>query len=242
MYVRVAADGALVPLVRALAQQWQRTHKSWFFSVQSGNVAVVNQWITSRRADLAVVAQIPDEPSIWAADLAIDGIALVVNEANPVTALSTAEVREIFAGYRHDWSAVVAAGHGPIQVVVREDGDGARLLFDQQVMGGIDCRTDAVVMPTPETALNYVALHPEAIAYVSSGRFDRRRQPKVRAIALDGSALTPASLADGSYPLTRNLYWAAPAEPTGRLREFVVWSWSEEGRRIAESLGYAMES
>jgi phosphate transport system substrate-binding protein len=240
VYVRIVADSALAPLVRTLMQRWQRTHPEWFFSIESGNIAVVDRLVTDRRVDLAAVAQIPGDASLWVSDLAIDGIAVVVNAANPVESLSLVEVREIFAGYRHDWSAVVAAGSGPVQVVVREDGEGTRLIFDRQVMGGIECKNGAVVMPTPETVLNYVALHPEAIAYVASGRFDRERQPKVRALALDGHALTSASLADGTYPLSRNLHWVAPAKPTGPLRDFLQWTAGEEGRRIAESLGYAM--
>ena len=237
----MAVDGAAVPLVRTLTQIWQRSHSSWFFAVDSGNSSLVKQLAAESDVDLAVVVQLPDDASFWSMDLAIDGVVVIVNAANPVRDLSLAEVREIFAGYRRDWSTVQEDARGTVQVVVREDGEGTHTVFDRQVMGGMPCSASAVVMPTPETVVNYVALHPEAIAYIASGRFDPVQQPAVKAVALDGHVLSAASLSDGTYPLSRNLHVTARQAPTAELRDFVVWMRSDEVRQIAESMGYAVE-
>ena len=239
--VRMAVDGAALPLVRMLTQVWQHTHSAWFFAIDSGNSSVINQLVVASDVDLAVVAQLPDDASFWSTDLAIDGVAVIVNAANPVRDLSLAEVREIFAGYRRDWSMVQDAARGTVQVVVREYGEGTQMVFDRQVMGETPCSASAVVMPTAETVINYVALHPEAIAYIASGRFDPVQQTAVRAVALDGNVLSAESLLDGTYPLSRNLHVIARQQPTGELRDFLIWMRSDEARQIAESMGYAVE-
>jgi len=239
--VNMLVDGSVAPLARALTQAWQRQHPAWFFAVNTGSTTLVEQLIRTENVDLAVVERLPNDAGMWVTDLAVDGVGVIVNVANPVQDLSIAEVREIFAGYRRSWISgeEPAAVRGAVQIVVREDGEGTRQMFDRQVMGGLPCSVNAVVMPTPETAVNYVALQPAAIAYVASGWFNPVKQPSVKMISLDGCALSVASLTDGTYPLSRNLHLVARAAPTGSLRDFVAWLHGEDARQIAQSLGYA---
>ncbi|MCX6017021.1 MAG: substrate-binding domain-containing protein [Chloroflexi bacterium] len=239
--VRVAVDSAIEPLMRALAQSWQRMRPSWSFVIEQGNAAVVNQIVNAGGIDFAAVAVLPDAATskLWIADLALDGIAVIVHASNTVSDISLEDLLQIYAGYRHEWSSLGDQTLGGTQVVVRETGDDSRLLFDQQVMAGTPCISSAIVMPTPETAVNYVVLHPDAIAYVASGFLVHAAQPLVKAVRLGGIAADAAAFADGSYPLSRDLHLIAPQEPVGALREFVNWIYSQEAREIITSHGYA---
>jgi phosphate transport system substrate-binding protein len=239
--VRLGADSAVIPLVRALAQAYQRERPNWAFTFETGNAVVINGLVAAGTIDLAAVSVLPDTETFkpWFTDLAVDGIAVIVNAANPVNGLTLAEVRDVFAGFRNEWAFFGAQQSGSILTVVREEDEGSRAVFDRQVMGGVSVTSSAVVMPTPETVTNYVALNPGAIGYVPSGRITAAPQPAVKMLALDGQAVTIETLATGAYPLRRSLYLLARSEPQARLREFSTWMFSPDARAITTSLGYA---
>jgi phosphate transport system substrate-binding protein len=237
--VRLGADSAVIPLVRALAQAYQRERPNWAFTFETGNAVVINELASAGAIDLAAVSVLPESFKPWFTDLAVDGIAVIVNAANPVNGLTLAEVRDVFAGFRNEWAFFGAQQSGSILAVVREADEGSRAVFDRQVMGDVGVTSSAVVMPTPETVINYVALNPGAIGYVPSGRITAAPQPAVKMLTLDGQAVSVEALANGTYPLRRSLYLVARTEPQGRLREFVTWMFGPDARAITTSLGYA---
>ncbi len=239
--VRVGTDSATAPLLRALAQAFQQKNPEWLFTFDTGNAAIVNALAAEGKVDIAAVSLLPPSGAFtpWFTDLATDGVAIVVNAANPIADMKQSQVREVFAGFRNEWAFYGVQGPGSIQVVVREEGEGTRLLFEKLVMGDIPVTSSAVVMPTPETAINYVALNPGAIAYVPSGKVTAVAQPGIKVLTLDAQALSVEGLASGNYPLNRGTYLIARTEPVGKIRDFVLWIRSDEARIVMRDLGYA---
>ena len=49
---------------------------------------------------------------------------------------------------------------------------------------------------------------------------------------------TEANVANGTYPIARNLYfyWISTASP--QLQQFVQWATSPEGQKMVENVGY----
>ena len=239
--LRVGADNATLPLMKALARAYQQDNPSWQFTFETGSADVVGGLAKDGAVDVAAVAQLPADAQFkpWAMDLAVDGVAIIVNSANTIAGLSKNDLREVFAGYRNEWAYFGSAGSGSVQVVVREDGEGSRALFDRQIMGDTAATSSAIVMPTPDTVINFVALNPGAIGYIPSGRLTSAPQPSVKVLSLDGQTPTVEALASGSYPLHRNLYLIARNEPRGKPRDFVAWLVTDQARTIAAALGYA---
>jgi phosphate transport system substrate-binding protein len=239
--IRIAIDSATAPLMRALAQAYQTRQPECEFSFERGIGQSVHAAVKSGVADIAASAELYADSTapLWYTDLATDGVALIVNTANTVNDLALAQLRDIFAGFRNEWSYFGAQGAGSIQVVVREASEPTRLVFDRAVMGDIASTSSAVVMPTDETALNYVALNPGAIAYLPGGFVATSAPPSIKLLTLEGQPLRAETLATGRYPLFRNAYLFARAEPHGTVREFVAWVRSPAAETTVRSLGYA---
>jgi phosphate transport system substrate-binding protein len=238
--VRVAADDATAPLMRSLTQAFNRINPEYVFIFETGNVASVNEMLFEGKIDLASVSQLPESQNatLWIADLAVDGVAVIVNQANPIATLSTQNVREIFAGYRNEW-ADFGSNAGSIQTVVRENDDSSRAVFDASIMGDAQHTSSAIVMSTVETVINFVAVNPGAIGFVPSGRITASPQPNVKMVVIDGKSPTSDSLHAQTYAMHRALNLVALREPQTDVRKFAAWVLSDDGKRIAEALGYA---
>jgi phosphate transport system substrate-binding protein len=238
---RLVADEATLPLLRALADAYGEVNPYAQLTVEVAGQSRMSEALQSGQAAVAASSVMPAATAAnapwWRADLALDGVSVIVHSQNPVSGMTTRDVRDVFAGIRNQWEQLGAGGTGNIEVAVREDGDGSREVFEQTVMGDQRLTFDALVMPSIETMLNYVALKPGAIGYAPSASV--ARQPGVKAIPIDGKAATPATLGLGEYSLSRTLSLLATREPQGELRNFVAWALGPRGKSIAESLGYA---
>ncbi len=239
--LRIAADPALLPAVRALAQAYadRRPHVSITVIPASSRAAA--EAVQLRQADAAAVSELPllpEEAGLWVGDLAMDGVAVIVHPANPLTGLTGQQLREIFSGALSDWGALGAPGLGPVQAAIRESGDGSRDVFDRAIMRDYPLSPDAVVAPSIEVMLAFVAYQPGAIGYVPSSRITATVSPPVKVLAVDGLAPSREAIARGAYCMARLLRFIAAAEPQGELRQFVAWALGEEGQRVVTMANY----
>lgn len=128
-----------------------------------------------------------------------------------------------------------AAGVDAITAVVREEGSGTRAAFGEAfALGEGDIDPDAVVTNSTSVVKLSVAGNPGAVGYLSYGALDG----SVRALAIDGVAPTEASLADGSYPVMRSFYLAAPAEISSAAVDFLQFIAGEQGQRVTLEAGF----
>jgi phosphate transport system substrate-binding protein len=166
------------------------------------------------------------EASLHQLTLALDGIAVIVNAANPVAGLSRAEIAAIFAGEISHWSQV----GGPdreIHFVTREEGSGTRGAFEEMVMGKREIAPRALVQDSNGAVREIVASDPDALGYISLGLVDRR----VRAIAVDGVLPTHDAIVEKRYAVVRPFLFLTRSEPEGAARTFIDCCLGPEGQR-----------
>jgi phosphate transport system substrate-binding protein len=218
----------MAPLLTQLSDPFRETRPHVAVTVRAVNSAFGVEQAKNKEGTLGAVAVDPPE-KMWAAPIAVDGIALVVHPDNPLQNLTLVQARDIFSGRLWHWRDLgVRTTEEEITVISREEGSGTRKVFETSVMEGDPVTPTAVVMPGGTAVIAFVAKHPGAIGYVSQGLVS----PKVRAVPIEGLAPVPELIADRSYPLVRPLYLVAPQEPTGVARQFVDFCLSAEGQAI----------
>jgi phosphate transport system substrate-binding protein len=166
---------------------------------------------------------------LWWTAIAQDGIALVVHPQNAVGDLTLPQARDIFFGRILDWEEI-GGTPGEIVVVSREDGSGTREVFEEMVMEEKRVTLTAIVMPSSEAVVEYVARHPTAIGYVSMGYLSSQ----VKALPVEGVSPTPEDIQSGAYPLTRPLYLLTGQEPMGEVKAFIEFALSPAGQAVVE--------
>lgn len=239
VYLRIAGSTSMQPLMKDLAQAYTERHEYVTFDIQGGGSRLGIALASGNQIDIGTASRTPtaeDERDpetgvkrLWWTAVAQDGIALVVHPQNAVGGLTQSQARDIFSGRILDWEEM-GGPSGEIVVVSREDGSGTREVFEEMVMGEKRVTLMAIVMPSSEAVLEYVAGHPTAIGYVSMGYLS----PQMKALQIEGVSLTPATVQSGAYPLTRPLYILTGQEPTGEVKAFIEFALSPAGQAVVE--------
>ena len=128
------------------------------------DISMISRDLSDREREYATAQGI--EISEFA--LALDGVAVIVNGANAIAALSLAEVRDIFDGRIRNWRELGGAD-GEIRVFARAAGSGTASLFGERVLGGEAYSASARQLPTNEAIVAEVAASPQAIGYTGLG-------------------------------------------------------------------------
>ncbi len=166
--------------------------------------------------------------------VAIDGIAVVVNNQDAVENLTKDQLAQIYTGQIKNWSEVGGAD-ASIVVVGREAGSGTRDAFEELLEIQDQCAY-ANELDSTGAALAKVASTPGAIGYVSLDVLD----DTVTAVKLDGVEPTEENIKAGDYFLSRPFVMATQGEISEQNELVQAWFAyidSAEGQEILKNVG-----
>lgn len=194
----------------------------------TADIATSSRELTEEEASHELVATV----------IAHDGIAVIVNPDNPVSGLTTQQLRDIYAGKITNWSEV----GGPdlaIQVVNRDEASGTREAFRTIVMGDASFDRSAAVLPGTGQVRDVVSRTPGAIGYISIGFVDNDfASTSVRSLTIDGVEATEENVEDGSYPISRDLYFFTNGDPQGAAYDYISYVLSDAMNDTIRDAGY----
>ena len=161
-----------------------------------------------------------------------DGIAVIVNSAAGVTALTKDQIVKIFKGEITNWKDVGGAD-AVIQCIGREAASGTRGAFEELV----DLKDACVYKEEQNSTGNdkqAVASNPNAIGYVSLSAVD----DTIVAVDYDGVAASTDNVSNGTYALQRPFVMIDKAGTTDALTvAFLDFVFSDEGMAIVADDG-----
>ena len=174
--------------------------------------------------------------------VARDGIAVVVNPANPVNELSMEQVGKIFVGATPNWSAVGGPDRGII-LLSRESSSGTYVFFQEHVLKKKDYAASTRLLPATSGIIQAVAEDQAAIGYVGLGyAIEAGERVKTLAIRADDAspAIVPSenTVLDGTYPISRPLFLYTGQRPSDGAQAFVSFCLSVKGQTIVREAGY----
>ncbi|MRS12721.1 MAG: phosphate ABC transporter substrate-binding protein [Actinobacteria bacterium] len=166
--------------------------------------------------------------------VAIDGIAVVVNPANGVEALSMDQLGKIFRGEITNWKDV---GGKDAQIVLlsRDSSSGTYEYFKEEVVGkDAEYAQSAKLLPSNQAIADEVKSNEAGIGYIGLGYITSA----VKVVAIDGVKASVAAAADGSYPISRYLYMYSNGEAEGVMKAYLDWILGSEGQKLVEDEGF----
>ncbi len=231
--VQVVGSESMRPVVTACAEDFMNRNPQADIIVRGGgsgdgiatllhgiaDVGMTSRQLSQRELDYA--ASKGFELAVF--DLALDGIAIIVNRANPVAALDIGQVRDIFTGKVRNWREL---GGADIEIApfARGGGSGTAAMFGERVLGEEAYAPSVRYQSTNEAIVNEVANQPGAIGYTGLGALKGDRV-KPLPLAADSHAAAVSPTADAirssRYPLTRMLHFATAGRPAGSAKAFL---------------------
>ena len=163
-----------------------------------------------------------------------DEVAVIVNENNPVTELSLAQLKDIFSGKITTWKEV----GGPdlaIEVLITSPISATHDLFKRVVMNGDEYK--ARVMEPEPTILLTASRNKGAIGFVSQFVLNGKPQG-VQLVKPNGEQ---PSIANPNYPLSRPLYLLTKNHPPDEVKAFIDWTLSNEGQNLLKTVFHGVE-
>jgi len=170
--------------------------------------------------------------------VAKDGLAVYVHASNPVKSIDLGQLRRIYLGEITNWKDVGGPDE-PITLYSRENSSGTYVHFKDVILGGKDFSQRAQTLPGTAAVVNAVAKDPNGIGY-GGAAYAKGVKDLALSFAAGKPAVLPtaATVADGSYPLTRHLFFYVRNKPAGDVKLFVDWVVSPAGQALATKVGY----
>lgn len=167
--------------------------------------------------------------------VAFDGLAVVVNPANKVGALTMAQLADIYTGKIRNWKEL-GGDDAEIVVISRDTNSGTYETFNELVLRKNPVVKGAEYVGSNGQAKTRVASTKNAIAYVGLGFAD----DSVKTLSVDGILPSSKTIVSGKYPIARPLFMFTNKYPKmgTPVYDFVTLHLSEEGREIVRDLGY----
>ncbi len=177
---------------------------------------------------------------------AVDALAVIVNDENPINSLSTAELGEIFRGDKENWS-LVGGNDMEISLYGRQNNSGTYVFFRDNFLKS-DYSPEAKQMNGNAQIVEGVKADKSAIGYVGLGYVVKEDGSLVKGLKIlsvssegDSAAVSPlkkVNITSGKYPITRPLYQFTNGRPTGEALNFILFELSSEGQQLVSEEGY----
>ena len=173
------------------------------------------------------------ETGVTATTIALDGIAIIVNNANPVQDLTIDQIAKIATGEVTNWKDV-GGEDAPIVLIGREAGSGTRDGFEG-IVGVTDKCQYAQELTSTGAVITGVAANNGAIGYASLSAL----KDTVKAVTVEGIACTEETVLDSTYKIQRpfNFVTNDSVTPSDAVQSFIDFATSAEAADLIRAAG-----
>ncbi|WP_455218650.1 phosphate ABC transporter substrate-binding protein, partial [Kaarinaea lacus] len=167
--------------------------------------------------------------------VAWDALAVIVHPDNPIESISTQQIRDIYLGNITNWKQL-GGKNAPIHLYVRKSKiSGVGYAVRQYIFqdSGVEFNTKYKV---PSSGPLEKGIEKDRLGIGITGISSARKR-NVKITQFDGKSPTFENLRDGSYGLYRPLYLVTGPAPTQKVKDFLLFATSDEGREVIRGTG-----
>jgi phosphate transport system substrate-binding protein len=251
--VQIKGSDTMVNLVQAWAEQFMAEHPDISVPVTGGGSGTGVTALVNGTCEIAMSSRKMEPEETEAANhvgvypveykVGVDGIAVVVNPANPISRLTIDQLRAIFTGEVTNWREVGGKDQ-PIVLLSREVNSGTHVYFKEHVLKSGDQQLDfsskALMLSSSQALADEISHTETAIGYYGMGYLSKTQ--KAIAIAKDASSPyvepTVDNVRAGKYAISRPLLMYTNGQPQGDVKLFMDFIFSPEGQKLVREQGF----
>jgi len=245
--LRIFSETASTPLMHSLSAAYQPAHLLIGWDIQVGDLNALSGWLKNNQLSsqpaYALTTYLPPDSTLWSTPIGQDGLAIIVNAANPIANLTPDQLRTLFTGRVLNWKALGGTDQ-PISVVSQQIGSSDNALFQAMILGERQVSGAARLATTPEAMIQAVSADEGGIGYVSMGALSASMSMStaattIRTVPLDHVLPTPQTVSANQYALRSPLLFVGLKVPeSDAYHDFFAWVQSPAGQAVV-SKNYA---
>ncbi|MCC0685789.1 phosphate ABC transporter substrate-binding protein [Clostridioides sp. ZZV14-6345] len=237
--VSVSGSTSIGPLMETIGEKFQEKNEGVSVEVQQiGSSGGIKNAIEGTSEIGMSSRDLKDEEKsagLKETKIAIDGIALITNTANPVKNLTMDQIKGIYTGKITNWKEV-GGNDAPIVIVSREEGSGTRDGF-QEIVGfeSEELSKDAQISDGSGNIKTTVEGNENAIGYISFGYVDE----KVNSLKVNDVEPTDTNVIDNKYPISRPFILVNKEDNLSEKGKALIdYILSDEGQALVSEKGF----
>jgi phosphate transport system substrate-binding protein len=234
----LTGSSTIAPLAAEIGKRFESLHSNVRVDVQTGGSS---RGVSDARTGLADIGMASralkeNEKDLLSFTIALDGISVILNKANPVETLDKQQIIDIYTGKIVNWKAV-GGNDAPITVINKAEGRSTLELFLHYFgLKNTEVKPQ-VIIGDNQQGIKTVAGNPDAIGYVSVGtaEYEADQGAPIKLLPLEGITASVENVRNRSFPLSRPLNLVTRAEPAGIAKVFIEFAKSTQVNDLIEA-------
>lgn len=229
--ILVVGQGPEQPVIQELAQAYEKRHPGTVIDLEWDRVLESVAMVKNGQADLVVTGH--RDPELRAAQVAWDGIAVIVNFTNPLSEVTSEQVRSLFTGETQRWSSFEGA-ETRVELIRRTPDQNIDSGFEESL--GIVGKIPGFSKPvrSDQKTLASVSGKDNAVSYISlKAALDAQQLGiPIRILTIDKVEPGEPTVKEGRYKLRRPVLFLSRKEASPLVDSFTSFAQSAEGQTI----------
>ncbi|MEM7066999.1 MAG: phosphate ABC transporter substrate-binding protein [Cyanobacteria bacterium P01_B01_bin.77] len=230
------------PLMVTLGKRFEKQNSQFRIDVHTGGST---RGVVDTRQGLANIGMVSrelteqEQANAQVFLIALDGISVIVHKDNPIAEITKAQIQDIYTDKVNNWQEFGGAD-AAITVVHKAEGHSTLDLFLQYLgLNNRDIQAD-IIIGDNQQGIKTITGNPYAIGYVSIGsaEYDARQGAPLKLLALDGVEPSVDNVANGTFPLLRELNLITNGKPMPLAQQFINFVLAEENHDLIQKQGF----
>jgi phosphate transport system substrate-binding protein len=241
---RISGSGTALPLLRLLTKAYPDTSVAFIYLPGLHSKGGI-QGVVQRDLEIGAVSRnLTDaEKKLGVREtwLSNDGLVVAVHEGVGVSALTSEQVRGIYAGKYKNWREFGRKDPMPIVVLDRNEDESAKIILRKYVLGSektLSVTPRAIKLYYEPDMVEGLTSTPGAIGYFSLGYALSEHVPVTR-VKLDGVEASVENIENGTYKVVRPLGIVTVPDPDPKIKDFLTWAAGPRAASIMREKGYS---
>lgn len=236
--LKIAGGTAHIPVMKEAAEMIMAGNPEIRITIAGGGTGVGIKQVGEGLIDIGNAGRKATDEEVATYNLsmvkwAIDGVGVIVNPKNTVTALTAQQLQDIYSGKITNWQELGGEDR-EINLYDRDASSGTREVFWEKALKKGEVAQKANVVVSNGAMKTAVAGDPYGIGYASVRHMDATIAP----VTLDGVVPDMENVKSGAYGVARGLFSLTKGEPAGLAKAFLDFLLSPTGQQIAMDKGF----
>jgi phosphate transport system substrate-binding protein len=252
-FIQTKGSDTMVNAIQMVAEEFMKEYPHIFVAITGGgsgvgiaslinktcDVACASREMKPKEIELALKAGVHPKEIV----VAYDGVAVVVNNSNPVDKLTIQDLHDIFTGQATNWKQF-GGKDIPIVTLSREVSSGTHMYFKEEViqLGKKDNKEEfshqTLLLTSSQAIVEEVAGNEGAIGYLGMGYLSDRTKALQIAKTTEFHPPDVENVLTKKYPLSRPLFLYTNGEPQGIVKRLVDFTLSPTGQKQFMETGF----